>query len=165
MTKCAATAAFVVVLLALTGCGSGLPVSSPPSALSDAPPNEVSGLDIPPVRIVDAVSKVDGLVGDLMKRTGIPGMAVAIVHGGKTLYAKGFGIKDVGKGDAAENKVDADTVFQLASISKSVGATVVAHEVTDNVFTWDTQVVSKLPWFALSDPYVTSHVSIADLYS
>jgi CubicO group peptidase (beta-lactamase class C family) len=165
MTKCAATAAFVVVLLALTGCGSGLPASSPPSALSDAPPNEVSGLDIPPVRIVDAVSKVDGLVGDLMKRTGIPGMAVAIVHGGKTLYAKGFGIKDVGKGDAAENKVDADTVFQLASISKSVGATVVAHEVTDNVVTWDTPVVSKLPWFALSDPYVTSHVSIADLYS
>ncbi len=30
---------------------------------------------------------------------------------------------------------------------------------------WDTPVVSKLPWFALSDPYVTGHVTIADLYS
>ncbi len=50
-------------------------------------------------------------------------------------------------------------------MSKSVGATVVAHEVTDNVVTWDTPVASKLPWFALSDPYVTSHVTIADLYS
>jgi CubicO group peptidase (beta-lactamase class C family) len=165
MTKRAAAAAFVVALLALTGCGPRQPVSSPPSALSDAPPYEVSGLDIPPGRISDAISKVDGLAGDLMKSTGIPGMAVAVVRGGKTLYAKGFGVKDGSKGDSQDNKVDADTVFQLASISKSVGATVVAHEVTDNVVTWDTPVISKLPWFELSDPYVSSHVTVADLYS
>jgi CubicO group peptidase (beta-lactamase class C family) len=165
MTKRAATAAVVVVLLALIGCGSVQPVSSPPSALSDAPPNQVSGLDIPPGRIDDAISKVDGLAGDIMKSSGIPGMAVAIVHGGKTVYVKGFGVRDVSKGDGQDNKVDADTVFQLASVSKSVGATVVAHEVTDSVIGWDTPVVSKLPWFALSDPYVTSNVTIADLYS
>ena len=141
------------------------PVSNPKPTLSDAPPNEVSGLDIPPGRIDDAISKVDGLVGDLMKNTGIPGMAVAIVHGGKTLYAKGFGVKDTSKGDGQDNKVGANTVFQLASASKSLGATVVAHEVTDNVVSWDTPVASKLPWFALSDPYVTSHLTIADLYS
>jgi CubicO group peptidase (beta-lactamase class C family) len=125
----------------------------------------VSGLEIPAGRIDDAIAKVDGLVGDLMKSTGIPGMAVAVVHGRKTVYAKGFGVKNTSKGDGQDNKVDADTVFQLASVSKSVGATVVAHEVSDNVVSWGTPVVSKLPWFALSDPYVTSHVSIADLYS
>ncbi|HUH71995.1 MAG TPA: serine hydrolase [Mycobacterium sp.] len=165
MTKRAATAAVVVVLLALTGCGSVQPVSSPPSTLSDAPPNEVSGLQIPAGRIDDAVSKVDDLVGDLMKTTGIPGMAVAIVHGGKTVYAKGFGVRDASKGDGQDNRVDANTVFQLASVSKSVGATVVAHEVSDNVVSWDTPIVSKLPWFALNDPFVTSHLTVADLYS
>jgi CubicO group peptidase (beta-lactamase class C family) len=165
MTKRAALAAVVVVLQAVVGCGSGQPVSSPPSALSEAPPNEVSGLDIPPGRIDDAIAKVDGLVNDLMRNTGVPGMSVAIVRGGKTVYAKGFGVKDASKGNGQDNKVDADTVFQLASVSKSVGATVVAHEVTTNVVTWDTPVVSKLPWFALSDPYVTGHVTIADLYS
>jgi CubicO group peptidase (beta-lactamase class C family) len=168
MRECAATAAVVAVLLALTGCGPAQPLSSPPSpltSLTSAPPNEVSGLEIPAGRIDDAIAKVDGLVSDLMKSTGIPGMAVAIVHGGKTVYAKGFGVRDGSKGDGQDNKVDADTVFQLASVSKSVGATVVAHEVTQSVVTWDTPVVSKLPWFALSDPYVTSHVTIADLYS
>jgi CubicO group peptidase (beta-lactamase class C family) len=165
MTKRAARAAVVVVLLALTGCGSVQPVSSPPSALSEVPPNEVSGLDIPAGRVDEAISKVDRLAGDLMKATGIPGLAVAIVRGGKTVYAKGFGVRDASKGDGQDNKVDADTVFQLASVSKSVGATVVAHEVSTNVITWDTPVVSKLPWFALSDPYVTDHVTIADLYS
>jgi CubicO group peptidase (beta-lactamase class C family) len=163
MTKRAAAAA-VTVLLGMSGCGPAQPVSSP-SALSDAPPNEVSGLAIPAGRIDQAVAKVDGLVGDLMKNTGIPGMAVAIVHGGKLLYAKGFGIKDASKGQGRDNKVDTDTVFQLASVSKSVGSTVVAHEVSDNVVAWDTPVASTLPWFTLSDPYITSHVTVADLYS
>jgi CubicO group peptidase (beta-lactamase class C family) len=164
MTKRATTAA-VVALLALTGCGPAQPASSPAPARSDLPPNEVSGLAIPAGRIDEAVAKVDALVGGLMKSTGIPGMAVAIVHGGKTIYAKGFGVRDAGRGDVQDNKVGADTVFQLASVSKSVGATVVAHEVTDGVAGWDTPVVSKLPWFALKDPYVTGHVTVADLYS
>ncbi|WP_193320117.1 serine hydrolase domain-containing protein, partial [Mycobacterium tuberculosis] len=164
MTKRAATAA-MVMLLTLTGCGSTHQALGPPSGLPDASPNERSAIQIPAGRIDDAVAKVDGLVGELMQNTGIPGMAVAIVHGGKTLYAKGFGVRDVGKGGGPDNKVDADTVFQLASVSKSVGATVVAHAVTDNVVTWDTPVVSKLPWFALRDPYVTGQVTIADLYS
>ncbi|GAB1812594.1 serine hydrolase [Mycobacterium sp. MUNTM1] len=165
MTTRAAAAAIAATLLGLTGCGSVQPTAAPPSTSPDLPPNQVSGVSIPAGRIDEAVAKVDGLVNDLMKSTGIPGMAVAVVHGGKVLYAKGFGIKDVGKGQGQDNRVDADTVFQLASVSKSVGATVIAHEVSDNVVAWDTPVASKLPWFTLSDPYVTSHVTVGDLYS
>src|ERR1700758_5562648 len=164
MRKSAATAV-AIVLAVLTGCGPAQPVSGPPSALSDAPPNEVSGVQIPGGRIDDAVARIDGLVGDLMKSTGIPGMAVAVVHGGKTVYTKGFGVRDATRGGGQDNKVDADTVFQLASVSKSVGATVVAHEVSDNIIAWDTPVASKLPWFGLDDSYVTGHLTIADLYS
>ncbi|OBJ19748.1 serine hydrolase [Mycobacterium colombiense] len=165
MTTRAAAAVFAATLLGLTGCGSAQQTAGPPSTLSEVPPNQVSGVSIPAGRIDEAVGKVDGLVNDLMKSTGIPGMAVAIVHGGKVLYVKGFGIKDASKGQGQDNKVNADTVFQLASVSKSVGATVIAHEVSDNVVAWDTPVASKLPWFTLSDPYVTSHVTVGDLYS
>lgn len=165
MTMRAATAAVAVLLLALVGCGPAKPGSNPSPAPAQVPPNELSGIDIPAGRVDDAVSRLDGLVADLMRDSGIPGMAVAVVHGGKTLYAKGFGIKDAGKGDNPDNKVNADTVFQLASISKSIGATVVAHEVTEGAITWDTPVVTKLPGFALMDPYVTANVSVADLYS
>ncbi len=50
-------------------------------------------------------------------------MAVAVVHAGKTVYAKGFGgVKDVNRpADDPGNKVDPDTVFQLASVSKPIG--------------------------------------------
>jgi CubicO group peptidase (beta-lactamase class C family) len=156
----AAGAALAAMLLALVACG-GPPRSAPSSGLSDVPPNEVYGVDIPAGRVEAAVGRLDGLVDELMTRSGIPGMAVAVVHDGKIAYAKGFGVKDVRTGA----KVDADTVFQLASLSKPVGATVVAHEVTANVVDWDTPVAAKLPWFELSDPYVTHTVTIADLYS
>ena len=56
-------------------------------------------------------------------------------------------------------------MFQLASLSKPLGATVVAHQVGENAIGWDTPIVSKLPWFALSDPAVTQMVSVGDMFS
>ena len=109
--------------------------------------------------------KLDGMAEDLMAKSGIPGMAVAVVHGGKTLYAKGFGVKDVRNGDGPDNKVDPDTVFQLASLSKPLGATVVAHQVGRARSAGTPRSSSKLPWFALSDPAVTQMVTVGDMYS
>jgi CubicO group peptidase (beta-lactamase class C family) len=157
----AARAVLALMLLILVACGAPERSGSSATRTSNVPPNEVSGLDIPPGRVDAAIGKLDGLADELMKRSGIPGMAVAVVHDGKVVYAKGFGVKDVRTGA----KVDADTVFQLASLSKSVGATVVAREVTHNVVGWDMPVWVTLPWFALSDPYVSHHVTIADLYA
>ena len=118
-------------------------------------------MPLPDNAVDNAVAKLDGIVDDLMKKSGIPGLAVAVVHGGKTVYAKGFGVKDVRSGD----KIDPDTVFQLASLSKPLSATVVAHQVGANAIGWDTPIVSKLPWFALSDPAVTQMVSVGDMFS
>ena len=115
---------------------------------------------LPENAVENAVAKLDGIAEELMARR-IPGMAVAVVHGGKTVYAKGFGVKDVRTGE----KVDPDTVFQLASLSKPLGSTVVAHQVGENAIGWDTPIVSKLPWFALADPAVTQMVNIGDMYS
>lgn len=36
---------------------------------------------------------------------------MVIVYGGKMLYVKGFGVRDVGKGGGLDNKVDVDIVF------------------------------------------------------
>jgi CubicO group peptidase (beta-lactamase class C family) len=119
------------------------------------------GIAIPPGQIDQAIRKLNGLVAVIMRKTGIPGMAVAVVRGGKTVYAQGFGVRRAG----APGKVDADTVFQIASLSKPVGATVVAREVSRHVVAWDTPVVQHLPWFALQDEWVTQHVTIGDMYA
>ncbi len=118
-------------------------------------------MPLPDNAVANAVAKLDGIAEELMNSSGIPGMAIAVVHGGKTLYAKGFGVRDTRAGE----KVDADTVFQLASVSKPLAATVVAHQVGAGVIDWDTPVTAALPWFALSDPAVTRMLTVGDLFA
>ena len=116
---------------------------------------------LPDNAVSNAVAKLDGIAEELMQSSGIPGMAIAVVHGGKTLYAKGFGVRDTRSTD----KVDSDTVFQLASLSKPLAATVVATQVGKNIISWDTPVVDTLPWFALSDSAVTRMLTVGDLFA
>src|SRR3954452_1371307 len=148
------SAASLVAMALVAGCSSGKraePAPSPPaSSLSEVPPPLVPAMPLPENAVDNAVAKLDGLADELMKKSGIPGMAVAVVHGGKTFYAKGFGVRDVRSGE----NVDPDTVFQLASLSKPLSSTVVAHQVGVNAIGLDTPLVSKLPWFALSDPAI-----------
>src|SRR6476661_6892138 len=160
-----ARAVVAVALLALIpGCDAKPAEPAPPPTAqtqSDVPPPLVPAMPLPDKALDNAVAKIDGIADDLMKKSGIPGMAVAVVHGAKAVYAKGFGVKDIKAGD----KVDPDTVFQLASLSKSISSTVVAHQVGVDAIGWDTPVVSKLPWFALSDPAVTKMVAVGDMFS
>lgn len=152
-------AAAFAVIAALTACGS--PVPRTDAVLSDEPPQLAPAMALPDNAVDNAVKRLDGMVGELMASSGIPGMAVAVVKGEKTLYAKGFGVRDTTTGE----KVDADTVFQLASLSKPLAATVVASQVGAGKLGWDTPVVEKLPSFALSDPAVTRMLTVADLFA
>lgn len=116
---------------------------------------------ITPEQVAHAVAQLDSVATDVLNRSGIPGLAIAVVHQGQTVYAKGFGVRRVG--DTAT--VDATTVFQLASLSKAVGATVVASQVGKGLVSWDTPVVQQLPWFSLQDPASTAQVTVGDLYA
>lgn len=157
------TAMATAVVLALTGCGddrADTTQAATPSS-SAALPNQIAGVPIPEGRIDDAVEELDRLAEDLFASSGVPGMAVAVVHGGKVVYSKGFGVRNV----VTKERVDPDTVFQLASLSKPVGATVVARRIAAGGVEWDTPVHRLLPSFTLADPYVTEHVTIGDLYA
>ncbi|MEU2039051.1 serine hydrolase [Nocardia niwae] len=150
-------------ILAMTGCGGERSDSTQTGAPSSsaAMPNQVAGVPIPEGRIDDAVGELDHLADGLLASSGIPGMAVAVVHGGKVMYSRGFGVRNV----VTQEKVEPDTVFQLASLSKPVGATVVARRIAAGGVEWDTPVRRLLPSFALADPYVTEHVTVGDLYA
>lgn len=160
-------AALALVAILSAACVSVDTADSPASSAPASPeaqslsPPQVAGIDIPDGQVDDAVARLDDLARELMDRTGIPGMAVAVVHRGEIVYAEGFGVREAGRDGA----VDADTVFQLASMSKPLGATVVARQVGEGVIGWDTPVVERLPGFALADPYVTSRVTVGDLYA
>lgn len=145
--RAAALAGAVLLLTAGTAAAEPKPPPPPKPRISDA-------------AVATAVARLDATVEDVMRRTGIPGVSVAVVHRDKVLYLKGFGLRRTGEPAA----VDPDTVFQLASLSKPVSSTVVAGALTDPG-AWDKPLGSSLPGFALKDPWVTSHVTTADLFS
>lgn len=96
-----------------------------------------------------------------LKDWNVPAMAVAVVKDGKTVFAHGYGIRTLGGNDA----VDADTVFPIASITKSFTATAMAMLVDDGKVAWMDCVTKHLPEFQLRDPWLTREVRIADLLS
>lgn len=89
----------------------------------------------------------------------VPGLAVAIVHRGEVVMAKGFGVREVG----GETPVDADTLFAIASNSKAFTAATLAILVEDGALGWNDRVVDHLPYFQLYDPWVTHEIRIVDL--
>ncbi|WP_428645053.1 serine hydrolase [Roseibium sp.] len=135
-----------------------LPFSKSAWALS---PAQTAGVEVPPGQIDKAIGELDRIISSVMERSGVPGIAVAVVHKGETVYAKGFGVRKIGTDD----KIGSDTVFQLASVSKSVGSTVVATQVSKGLVSWDSRMRDLLPWFSLSDPERTEKLTIGDLYS
>ncbi|MVA95721.1 serine hydrolase [Nitratireductor sp. CAU 1489] len=125
-----------------------------------SPAQEVA-IETTQAQIDAAIAGLDALAADILYRSNVPGLAIAVVHAGQTVYAKGFGMRSRTSGEP----VDADTVFLLASLSKPIGATVVAHQVSLGVIDWSTPVQAHLPWFRLADPWVSAHVTIGDLYA
>ncbi|MGV8815287.1 MAG: serine hydrolase [Gelidibacter sp.] len=88
----------------------------------------------------------------------IPGMAVGIVKNGEVVYAKGFGEKRLGSGE----KVDANTIFSIASVSKNITAAALGILVDEGKIKWDDKITKHIPWFQLKDPWVTQEITIRD---
>ena len=89
----------------------------------------------------------------------IPGLSIAIVKNGQNVYSKGFGIRELGK----SNLVDENTQFGMMSTTKAMTALSLAMLVDEGKVAWDDSVTKYLPWFQLSNPYVTHELTIRDL--
>lgn len=108
-----------------------------------------------------ALKKLDAFITETMSQTKVPGLAVAVVYGDRTVFAQGYGVRRVG--DPA--KVDADTVFEIASVSKPIASTIVASLVGTGDVSWDDRIAKLDPDFALSDKDATAQVTVRDLFS
>ncbi|HEY8651301.1 MAG TPA: serine hydrolase domain-containing protein, partial [Chthoniobacterales bacterium] len=108
-----------------------------------------------------AIREVEKLAQKEIQENAVPGLAIAVVFQDKLVYAKGFGVRDV----KTKAPVDADTVFQLASVSKPIGSTLVAELVGEGKITWDSKLSVLDPTFAMFDPWVTREITIRDMYA
>lgn len=107
-------------------------------------------------RSLDAVNlgKLEAFVEEALAKTKVPGAAIAVVQGGKVVYEKGFGTRELGK----NAPVSPNTLFMIGSTTKSLTTLMMAKLVDEGKFTWETPVTDVLPSFALGDADVTKKV-------
>lgn len=108
-----------------------------------------------------ALPKLEAAVRKLVDDGEVPGISIAIVFRDDVVFLKGFGVRKQGKPEP----VDAETVFQVASLSKAISSAVVAAIVGDGAVAWDSRIADIDPGFQLSEAYPTAQVTIRDLLS
>jgi CubicO group peptidase (beta-lactamase class C family) len=102
----------------------------------------------------------DAYLEKARKDWNIPGLAVAVVHGDTTI-AKGYGVREMGKPE----RVDENTVFDAASLTKSFTATLAAMLVDEGKMKWDDPIRRYLPDLALPDSYLDENATLRDFLS
>ena len=112
-------------------------------------------------KVEAALPRLEAMAQDMVDAGEAPGIAIGVVHDDAVVWLEGFGLREAGKPDP----VDADTVFQIASMSKAISATVVAALVGKGVLDWGTRVADLDPAFALHDPYPTAEVTVRDFFN
>jgi len=106
-------------------------------------------------------ANISQAVQKAMAKLQVPGVAVAVVKDNKVVMAKGFGITKYG----TQQKVNADTLFGIASNTKAMTAAILASLVDEGKLTWQTKVIDIIPEFQLYDAWVTREFTILDLLS
>ena len=135
--------------------GRPLSMSSSAAVASTTPISTVR----PPTNLY--VSDYEAIATAMTTEGNVPGMAMAIVQGGRVLTARGYGVTDV----SSPQSIDAHTVFRLASLSKAFASAVTGVLVNDGVLRWDSRLTDYLPSFQLSQPGAAEQLTVADILS
>jgi CubicO group peptidase (beta-lactamase class C family) len=120
---------------------AALTLSFASSAWADPPPN------------------INTRIEEIRNQVGVPGMSVTIVEDGRVTLAQGFGVRRLNTNE----RVDADTIFQLGSVGKAFTSAALAVLVDRGEIAWDDKVIDHIPWFQMHDPWVTREMTVRDL--
>lgn len=104
--------------------------------------------------------KIDLLIKDYLQEAGTPGIAVGVIEKGELVYAKGFGVMSLETNDP----VTENTIFHMASVSKTFVATSIMQLVEKEKVRLDDPVIKHLPYFKIKgDGYET--ITIREMLS
>ncbi|UTW56457.1 serine hydrolase [Kordiimonas sp. SCSIO 12610] len=145
---------FLLAVVSLAVCNiSAFPALS--AASTNEPANEPGDKFDAKVRLFDTHFK------ELLTKNKIPGGAYAILRGGKIYKIQTYGQRK--KGETA--KVNADTVFRWASVSKTFAGALTAKLVEEKKLGWNEPVTKFVPGFQLKKRGHTSGVQLRHLLS
>ena len=91
----------------------------------------------------------------------VTGLSIALVQGDRVVLAEGYGETRIGSGD----RVQPDTVFRVASLSKAFASTLAALLVEEGALSWDNKISEFVPAFRLKNAQAASNVTVEDILS
>lgn len=112
-------------------------------------------------RTAGVVREFEGLCDAVMRTGQTPALAAVVVKDGTIVSVRGLGIVEAGKASVT----GPDTVFRLASVSKSFAASLAALLVNERALNWDDRVQDLVPALALKDIEGAGRLRIDDLLS
>ena len=146
----------VLACAALLVSGAGAAAQAPPPA---SPALPISTRDSVQPLLPAQLDDFSAYVDSARKTFDVPGIAVAIVKDGKVVLAQGFGRREMGK----PQRIDAHTLFAIASNTKAFTAAALQQLADAGKLDMNGRVTDYLPWFQMSDPYVTHEMRVRDL--
>ena len=99
------------------------------------------------------IHEVDSIVNLIQSKWHAPGIAMGIVKEGKVIYKKGYGYKNL----QTKEPVTSNTLFSIASSTKSFTSTGIGLLIDEGKLSWDKPVRSYLPIFQLSDTLASNN--------
>ncbi len=120
-----------------------------------------SGLKVMPLATGFNARDFESLAENLVATGKVPGLAMAIVHSGQIVSARGYGVTDVNHPEA----IDVHTVFRLASLSKSFASATTGLLIADGKLRWDSRPLDYIPNLKFSDPTAAARLTVADVLS
>jgi CubicO group peptidase (beta-lactamase class C family) len=115
----------------------------------------------PYARAQSPLASLDAYVARGVRDWNVPGLAIAVVKDDSVVFAKGYGVRQLGTRDS----VNTHTLFANASTTKAFTSFVVELVADEGKLRLDAPVVTYRPAFQLSDPAATREITIADLLS
>jgi CubicO group peptidase (beta-lactamase class C family) len=102
---------------------------------------------------------LDAYIEQAMKQWEVPGLALAVVKDDSVIYAKGYGVRELGRPEP----VTPHTLFAIGSTTKAFTSALMGMLVDEKKVSFDDPVTKYLPWFQMYDPYVTREMTLRDL--
>ena len=93
------------------------------------------------------IKDLDRIINEYITAEFVPGLSVGVVYNNEVIYTKGFGVKNV---DTKE-PIDENSLFHMASVSKTFVATGIMQLVQQGKIHLDEYVIEYLPYFKLKD--------------
>lgn len=122
-------------------------------------PFQLTGAQSPAASARAALEGFDAVVEQTIAGFKVPGVAIAIIAGGKPVLMKGYGKRDIER----DLPVTEKTLFAIGSSTKAFTAFVLGTLVDEGKLAWDASLLDYIPDFRLDDKDIERHITPRDL--